>query len=206
MPQTRRLEDEVAGAEHERRSLFLVDQLRLTGQAADQLQTDSMVVDPILDRASRGGADVAGDPSAAESRGDQIAVEQARATPMKWRLGKAGVDEGGLGRRDGGRSRSAHLDDHPGRPKVTSGRQRAAGGKGELDPVPLRAIELKPQTVAGHQRLGRIVGGGDLLQAKAETLQERDRLVQRIRGDPHRSGEGLIGAVHSTVPRGKRAR
>ena len=113
MPESGWLEHEIARPEGERRSLLLVDQLRLTRQAVDQLEPHPVVVDAIVDRAARCRADVAGDPSAAEPRWKQVAVEQAGAT----RRG-TGSRRSGCGRRPGpaaGRrsvSRRGHLDDH----------------------------------------------------------------------------------------------
>jgi hypothetical protein len=100
-----------------------------------------MVVDAIIDRAARGRANVAGDPSAAEPRREEVAVEEARATGVKRCLGQAGVDEGGRRRRDVERSRSCDLDDQAARPDMPSSRQSSAGGNDELGPVSMRAVE-----------------------------------------------------------------
>src|SRR5262249_27316466 len=94
VPEPRRLEHEVARAERERRPLLLVDELRLAGEAVDQLKSDLVMVNAILDRATAGRADVAGDPAAAEARRQEIAVEQTRAPFVEGRFGETGMDEG----------------------------------------------------------------------------------------------------------------
>ena len=47
VPETWRLHHEIAGTEQEWRSLVLVDQLRLAGEAVDQLESDRVMVHPI---------------------------------------------------------------------------------------------------------------------------------------------------------------
>src|SRR5262249_56938553 len=91
VPEPRRLEHEVARAERERRPLLLVDELRLAGEAVDQLKSDRVMVNAILDRATAGRADVAGDPAAPAPRRHEIAVEQARAPLGEASFGATGV-------------------------------------------------------------------------------------------------------------------
>jgi len=111
--------------------------------------------------------DVAGDPSAAQPRRQEVAVEQARAAPVERRLGGAGVDEGGHRRRDVRRPGRGDLDHEPGRAEVAAWRECPAAGEEELGSPSIRAVELHAQPVTRHQALGRIIGRGDFLEAKA---------------------------------------
>ncbi len=66
----------------------------------------------------------------------------------------------------------------------------------------VRAVEPEPESVPRHQRLGWIIGRSDLLEAEAEALQELDRPVERIRGNPDCSMR-VVG-VHDLVQRAAR--
>lgn len=185
VPETRRLHDQIPGAERERRPLLLVDQLCLAAEAVDELEPDRVMVDTIVDRPAPCRADVAGDPAAAETRGQEVTVEQTGAPLVNRGVGEAGVDEGGRwwGEVPGFR---CHLDHEATRPGVPPGQDVAAGGHDELGCPAVGAVELEAEPVPGHHGLGRIVGGSDLLEAEAVALEELDGRLQRIGGDANR--------------------
>ena len=75
----RGLDHAVAGAEHERRPLVLVDEPHPPAVAEDELEADRVVVNHVGDRPGIGDADVGSDDGASQALGEEIAVAHAGA-------------------------------------------------------------------------------------------------------------------------------
>jgi hypothetical protein len=168
-----RLEHEIPRAEGERRSLVLVDDLRLSREAVDQLEPDPVVVHAILDRTAPRRSDVAGDPATAEPRGQEISVEQAGAALVERSLGEAVWTKSGAAGERFRRLGAATSTTSPAGPTYRPGASvPPAGRRSSTAPGTRGPAQLQP--VAGHQGLGRVVGGSDLVQAEPEAFQEVD--------------------------------
>jgi hypothetical protein len=74
-----RLKHKIAGVHHEWIALILIDNAHPAAADDDQLQGDTVEMNPVANRPALRDGDVRSDVAPAEAAGDQIAVEHLRA-------------------------------------------------------------------------------------------------------------------------------